>query len=257
MRTLALTAALATALTGTGCIVSSTDVMVGDADIAWQFRGSNGQVEGNFTTGFTGCGAAGDPQASISHVLLTIWDGFGRVVVNGASYPCVDNTGFPRAFVSGLPVGHYTYVAQAWRVDAPVFDNDFSPRDAFDVFANEITTVDATLDVLPTAPLTVYFTQNGLYTCSGTPQIRFDIFFPANSGTLLEPSTTIGCATSNFGYTATFDQPTGNTFGYDIFALDGGSPVRSVNERCLQTVLHTGIPAVIDLLAAPQSNCGP
>jgi hypothetical protein len=255
MRTLTVTAALVTALSGTGCIVSSTDQPVGDADIAWQFRGSNGQVEGNFTTGFTGCGAQGDPQAAISHVLLTVWDAFGRVVLNGVSYPCVDNTGYPRAFVSGLPTGHYTYVAQAWRVDAPVFDNDFTPRDSFDVFANQVSTVDATLDVLPTAPLTVYFTQNGAFTCSGTPQVRLDIFFPATSGTLLEPSTTIPCATSNFGYTATLDQPTGVAYGYDIFALDVGGA--SVNENCLQSVVHTGIPAVIDLLPAPQASCGP
>lgn len=241
MRTLAMTAALAAALTGTGCIVSSTEPPVGDADVAWRFQNFDGQLAGDWTVANTGCG-----QAAISDVRLTVWDPAGRVVADDY-FPCVDGTGYPRAYLSGLPAGRYTYAAEAWRVDAPVFYDEYF----FDVFANEVTMEDATLPVLAVAPLTVYFTQRGVFTCAGTPSVRFDLYDP---GAAFIESTVVPCTTS-YGFTATADQATGYSYGLDVFALNAGGA--SVNERCLQSVRHTGFPATIDLLAAPQGACTP
>jgi hypothetical protein len=247
MRTLAVTAALVTALGGTGCIVSANAPMVGDADIAWRFRDYDLALAGDWTQGNTGCGVA-----SVSFVRVTLRDGAGRVV-DDRNWGCVDATGYPRAYVAALPVGRYAYTLEAWRVDAPVFYG----QGVVDVFDGQTTTEDATLDVEAVVPLTVYFTQNGARTCApagqfSTPSIRVDIFYPATSSTLLEPSTTFACAGSNFGYTARNDQPVGNTYGYDVYALDAGG--LSVNERCLVSVRHTGFPVTINLLPGA---CGP
>jgi hypothetical protein len=241
MRTLAMTAALVTTLTGTGCIVSSTEPPMGDADVAWRFQNYDGQVAGSWTQANTGC-----VEAAVTDVRLTVWDSFDRVLVDDY-FPCVDGTGYPRAYLPNLPAGRYTYAAEAWRVDAPVFYDEYF----FDVFANEVTMEDATLPVLAVAPLTVYFTQGGAYTCGGTPSIRFDLYDP---GSALIESTTVACTTS-YGFTATADQATGFSYGVDLFALTAGG--LSLNERCLQSVRHTGFPATIDLLPAPQGACAP
>jgi len=245
MRTLAMTAALVTALAGTGCIVSSTDhPQVGDADIAWRFQNYDGQVAGTWSQANTGCGLA-----AITDVRVTVWDSVNRVMVDDY-FPCVDATGYPRAFLS-LPPGRYTYAAEAWRVDAPVFyDEDF-----FDVFSNEITMVDATLPVLAVAPFTVYYTQNGVATCSGTPGMRFDLY--TAGGALLETTdpTPVACDPISTGYTYQLDRATGLSYEVDIFALNGLE--ESVTETCRQLVRHTGFPATVNLLPAPQASCAP
>jgi len=245
MRTHAMTAALVTALAGTGCIVSSTEPLYGDADIAWRFQNYDLQVAGNWTQTNTGCGVA-----AITDVRVTVWDSASRVMVDDF-YPCVDATGYPRAFVSGLPPGRYTYAAEAWRVDAPVFYDEYF----FDVFANEITMEDATLPVLAVAPFTVYYTQNGVATCGGTPGMRFDLY--TAGGVLLETTdpTPVACDPISTGYTYLLDRTTGLSYQVDIFALDNLGD--SVNETCRQLVRHTGFPATINLLQAPQASCAP
>lgn len=243
MRTLALTAALATALTGTGCIVTTND-RSGDLDLAWRFQNSDGQVAGTFTAGNSGCGVA-----AITEVDVSVYDGFGdRLVFQ--TFPCQEQgTGLPRAFVAGLPAGSYSYLATAYRVDAPVFEDGGT----FFVSDNATTPVDATLAVVTPAPLSVYFTQGGVATCAGTPSIRFDLYNGA--GTTLLETTTVPCDPVSTGFTATLDRSTGVSYQLDIFALDGLG--QSVSERCLQTVRHTGFPVTIDLLPAPQAACGP
>jgi hypothetical protein len=248
MRTLALTAALVTALTGTGCIVSSTPPPVGDADVAWRFQNSDLRVAGNWTQQNTGCGVA-----AITDVRLTVWDAANRVMVDNY-YPCVDGTGYPRAYLSNLPVGRYTYAAEAWRVDAPVFYDEYF----FDVFANQATMEDATLPVLATAPFTVYYTQNGAPTCAGTPGMRFDLY--TAGGVFLESTdpNPVACDPVSTGYTYQLDRATGVSYQVDVFALDGlNVGALSVNETCRQLVRHTGFPATINLLPAPQASCAP
>lgn len=255
MRTLALTAALVTALTGTGCIVSSTEPQYfGDADVAWRFQNYDGQVAGNWTQANTGCGVA-----AITDVRLTVWDAANRLVVDDY-FPCVDATGFPRAYLADLPVGRYTYAAEAWRGDAPVFYDEYF----FDVFANEVTMEDATLPVLAIAPFTVYYTQNGVRTCVGTPGMRFDLY--TGGGTFLQSTHPIpvACDPISTGYTypldpvSGLDPATGFSYQVDVFALDGLDALAgSVNETCRQLIRHTGFPVTVNLLPAPQASCAP
>lgn len=240
MRTLAMTAALATALAGTGCIVTE-DHRTGDLDLAWQFRNSDGVLAGNFTAGNTGCGTA-----AITEIDLSVFDAFNNRVVF-RTFPCVESgTGLPRAFVSGLRTGTYSYVATAWRVDAPVFED----ANTFLVSDNATTPVDATLDVLTPAPLTVYFTQGGVATCAGTPRIRYDLY--TAGGTFLESNDQIPCDPVSTGFTANTDQDTGFTYQVNVFALTSGGA--AVTERCA-SVRHTGFPATVNLLTSPQATC--
>jgi hypothetical protein len=244
MRTLALTAALATALTGTGCIVNTSDP-VGDLDLAWQFRNSDGVLAGNFTSTNSGCGTA-----AIEDVQVEVFDAFNRPVVSRSFFCQESPSGFPRAFIPGLAVGSYSYLVTASRSGSAVFDGS----GFFDVFDNDTAFVDATLDVLTVAPLSIYFTQNGAATCAGTPFIRYDLF--TAGGALIESNDQVACDPVSTGFTVTLDQPTGLNYGVDLFALTAGGA--SVNERCLQTVRHTGFPAPsINLLPAPQAACGP
>jgi hypothetical protein len=243
MRSLALTAALAATLSATGCYVSNT-TPTGELDLAWRFRASDASVAGDFTAADSGCSLA-----AITDVDLTVSDTFGHTVVF-RNYPCEESgSGLPRAFVSGLPPGDYDFLATAYRVDAPVFETS----GGFTVPDGGTRLVNATLDVLTPAPLTIYFTQRGAFTCSGTPEVRFDIFFPASSSSLVE-SNTVAC-TSSFGFTATHDQSTGQSYGVDLFALNAQGA--SVNEHCLVTVRHTGFPVTIDLFRAPDGSCPP
>lgn len=241
MRTLALTAALATALAGTGCIVTADDPS-GDLDLAWRFQDYDGLTAGSFSAADTGCGVAAVTDVDVSVYTL------GGTRVAFLNFPCREaGTGLPRAFVSGLRAGSYTYLATAFRVDAPVFEDGGS----FFVDVNATTQVDATLGVLSVAPLSVYFTQGGVSTCSGTPNVRFDLFYPSTSSSPVE-SNTVPC-TGSYGFTATADQPTGRTFGVDIYALTAGG--LSFYEQCLQTVRHTGFPFTINLVPPAQSLC--
>lgn len=240
MRTLTLTAVLATALAGTGCIVT-TDGPTGDLDLAWQFQNSDGAIAGNFTSGNSGCGTA-----AVTDLDLSVFDGNRRVVFQ--NFPCREaGSGFPGAVVTNLPTGSYTYLVTAWRVDAPVFEDGGS----FFVDANATTTVDATLAVLSPAPLTIYFTQGEVFTCSGTPRIRYDLF--TLGGTFIESNDQIACDPVSFGFTADTDQPTGFTYEVDLYAMTAAGV--SVNETCRTQVRHTGFPTTIDLLAAPDPAC--
>lgn len=246
MRTLALTAALATTLAGTGCIVSTNDPLPGpsgDLDLAWRFQNYDGQVAGSFTAGDTGCSVA-----AVTDVDVSVFDA-NQVRVAFVNFPCREaGTGLPRAFVSGLRAGSYSFLATAFRTDAPVFEDGGS----FFVDANATTQIDATLGVLSIAPLSVYFTQNGLFTCAGTPGIRYDRF--TSAGIFIETNT-VACDPVSFGFTVPADLPVGFTYQFDLFALNASGS--SLFERCLQNVRHTGFPVTLDLLVSPQAACGP
>jgi hypothetical protein len=243
MRTLTLTALLATALAGTGCFVTTNDPS-GDLDLAWRFQNSDGLTAGNWTAANSGCATA-----AITDLDLSVFDAFDNRVVF-RNYPCREaGSGFPGAVVAGLSSGNYSYLVTAWRLDAPVFEDGGS----FFVDANATTQIDATLAVLSPAPLTVYFTQGGLATCSGTPRIRYDLF--TSGGTFLESNDQIACDPVSTGFTADTDRPTGVNYQVDVFAMTAGGA--SVSERCLTLVRHTGFPTTIDLIAAPDANCTP
>lgn len=236
MRTLALTAALATALAGTGCIVT-TDSPTGDLDVAWRFR-SGARIEGNFVPGNTGC-----DTAAVTDVRVALYPPGGSRAVFDASYNCTDNTGYPRAYLSNVPVGRYDYVIEAWRVDAPVFDGVGS----VDVFTNDVTQANATLDVLTTAPLTVYYSGT---TCAATPDIFYDAYYPSTD-TVPFDSQPVPC-NGSYGFTLAQDQVTGRTYGIDVYASIGGTYTKA---NCLSSVFHDGFPQTIALLSPGASGC--
>lgn len=243
MRTLALTAVLATALAGTGCIVTA-DEPTGDLDLAWRFQNSDGALAGNWTAGNSGCGVALPDDVSVA-----LYDDFNHLVFS-RTFPCQEaGSGLPRAYVSNLRSGSYAWVATAYRAGSPIFEDGGS------VFVNTNATaqVDATLGVLTPAPLTIYFTQGGVFTCAGTPRIRYDLF--TAGGVFLESNDQIACDPVSFGFTADTDRPTGFSYEVDLYALTAGGA--SVNETCRTLVRHSGFPTTIDLLAAPDPACGP
>lgn len=245
MNRLALTATLASALLGTGCVVTPAD-LIGDLDIAWQFQNSQGVVAGNFMPDNTGCGVA-----AIATVRLVLRDAGNRTIVD-QDFPCREPLGYggyPRAYLSGLSAGHYTYQLTAYRSGSPAFDDTGS----LDIFDSTVTYVDSTMVVTAVAPLTVYYTQQGALTCSGTPSVRYDLWNAA--GTTSLETNTVACDPVAGGFTATADQPTGVSYLVDLFALNGSA--QSVNERCSTTVLHSGFPVTINLLPAPDASCGP
>ncbi len=243
MRALALTAALATTLAGTGCFVS-TDEPTGDLDLAWRFQDFDGNLAGNFTAGNSGCGVALPDDVEVA-----VYDDFNnRVYLR--TFPCQEpGSGLPRAYLSNLRTGSYAWVATAYRAGSPIFEDSGSVF----VNANATSQVDATLGVLSPAPLTVYFTQNGLFTCAGTPRIRYDLF--TAGGVFLESNDQIPCDPVSFGFTADTDRPTGFSYEVDLYALTAGGV--SVNETCRTLVRHGGFPTTIDLLTAPDPACGP
>ena len=241
MRTLALTAALATALGGTGCIVTTSDP-AGDLDLAWRFQNSEGAIAGNWTAANSGCGVALPDDVDVA-----LYDTFDNRVLF-RTYPCEEaGSGLPRAFVSNLREGTYTFVVTAYRAGSPIFEDTGSVF----VNANTTTPVDATLAVLSPAPLTIYFTQGGVRTCAGTPRIRYDLY--TAGGTFLESNSQIACDPVSFGFTADTDQPTGFSYEVDLYAMTAGGA--SVNETCRTLVRHSGFPTTIDLLAAPDPAC--
>jgi len=236
MRTLALTATLAAALAGTGCIVT-TDQPTGDLDIAWRFR-SGARIEGNFVPGNTGCGTA-----AVTDVRVAIYPVGSNRAIFDASFPCTDASQYPRAYVSNLPIGRFDYLVEAWRVDAPVFD----AVGTVDVFTNDVTQANATLDVLTTAPLTVWFSGT---TCGATPDIFYDAYYPSTA-TVPFDSHAVPC-TSSYGFTLAQDQTTGLTYGIDIYASSGGTYTKA---NCLSAVFHDGFPETIALLSPGASGC--
>jgi len=245
MTRLALTA-LATLALGTGCYVDNGSTGprtgTGTLDLAWQFRGSDGLVAGHWTAADSGCDAA-----VITDVDLSLIDGGGARILF-QNYPCQESgTGLPRAYASGLPSGRFSYLATAYRQGSPVFTDNGS----IVISDGLVTSVDATLDVVSPAPLTVYFDQRGSLTCNGTPNVRYDLF--TAGGTLIE-TRTLACDPVSGGFTVTADQPTGFTYQLDLYAIDGAG--RSVNEMCRVNVVHDGFPVLIDLLQAPQPSCG-
>lgn len=239
MKRLALV--LAAAVLGTGCVVTTQDP-TGDATFAWNFRDWDGYLAGNFTAGNDGCALAG-----VTDVDLDISDGGGRVFFR--TYSCTEaGSGLPRGGVVGLSEGVYTYRLTAYRLSSPVFDAVGSVS----ISASSQAYVEATLDVLSPIPLTLYYTQNGAYSCAGTPSVYYAVYTNASRSTLVS-STTIACSSGSYGFSLPQDLAVGSYYVDFMQLLDGGGI--SQYEQCALTVRHAGFPVVLDLSPAPAPSC--
>jgi hypothetical protein len=235
---------LAAAVLGTGCGSSAPPPPppppTGEATFNWRFRDLDAVIAGNFAAGNNGCTTAG-----ITDVDVEIFVGATRIFFH--TYPCADPSGFPSGSVASIAEGSYNYHLTAFRLSDAVFD----AVGVVDIISGSPAVEFATLDVLTPIPLTLYYTQNGSFTCNGTPSVYYAVYTASNLLTLVD-SNTISCG-SPYGFTLPQNLPVGN-YWLDFFQLlDGGGISRW--ERCSTTLRHAGFPLVIDLAAAPGGGC--
>ncbi len=239
MKRLALV--LAAAVLGTGCVVA-TEEPTGDATFTWRFQDLDLNLAGNFTAGNTGCGMAG-----ITEVDLEVFAGASRVFFH--TYPCEEaGTGLPRGSVVGLLEGGYDYRLTGYRFNSAVFE----ALGGFTAISGSPAYVEATLDVLTPIPLTLYYTQNGTYSCAGTPSVYYAVYTSSSLATPVS-SATIPCDPAAFGFSLPSDLPVGNYWLDFMQLLDGGG--FSQWEQCSVGLRHGGFPLIVDLSAAPALSC--
>lgn len=240
MKRLALV--LAATVLGTGCVVT-TEEPTGEATFSWRFRDFDGYVAGNWTAGDNGCGTAG-----ITEVDLELFDGPTRVFFH--TYACSEGgTNLPRGGVVGLREGVHDYRLTGYRLSSPVFEGVGSVSISAAVPAD----VAATLDVLTPIPLTLYYTQNGTYSCAGTPSVYYAVYTDASRTTLVS-STTIACDPGAYGFSLPGDLDAGYTYYLDFMQLLDGGGI-SQFEQCGVPLRHAGFPLIVDLSPAPAPSC--
>lgn len=240
MRLVALTAV---AMLGTGCFVSSSDPGSGDAFVYWNFRNFDNVTAGNFTAGNPGCDIA-----AVTEVDVEVLRGGARVDFFTATCQATNN--MPGTAIPNLRPGTYTLVLTAYRGADPVFEG----FDSFTIGDGLETTVQTTLDVLTPQPLSIFFSKAGVFNCTGVASVYYSL---STSGGALVSSNEIACPSNQELYL-----PAASTVGANyrldfLQTLDAPLPAGGATfERCSVGIRHTGFPAVIDLLAAPDPACG-
>ncbi len=132
----------------------------GTVTFYWRFQDYTGAIAGDYTTANPGCAEAG-----VTTVRVTIDQ-------QTQDLNCVGSNGVPGIQFADFPTGSFPYTIIGFRGAEEIFADGgvVNTRVGYD------TPVDATLTVEGTASsLLVYYAQNGIYSCAGTPWVAFEL----------------------------------------------------------------------------------
>lgn len=237
MRALKAAAAVAVlgVLTGGSCTTSTP----GTLSFAWKFADKKGVVAGDFTAANNGCSTA-------------FVDGI-TVNLDGTDYagnPCAapgnQPNGTPGVDILDVPAGNHSYTVSGFRGSELVFQASGSVRSSGVKTAVNVTLAPASTG----SSLPIYFTQNGAYSCSGTPQVRYGIVDAYNSPL---DSATLACSTTS-PYFVPIRPASGNFYPFGPYKLHYLSMVDmygvAIYQVCCLPIDHEGFAQVINLPAA-------
>jgi hypothetical protein len=240
IRALKAAAALAVlgVLMGGQCTTSSPGTLA----FSWRFADRKGVAAGDFTAANNGCSTA-----FVDGITVTLdgtdYSGNFCAVPNNAP------SGTPAVEITDVPSGGHSYTVNAYRGSELVF------QASGQVTSSGIRTpVDVTLSPAYTASsLPIFFTQDGTYSCSGTPWVQYQILDAY--GTVLDNATIAGgnpvaCDPASPHFLPYY--PTGGdaypfgpyTLHYLILSSAGGA---SVYQICCQPIDHEGFAHVLNL----------
>ncbi len=229
---------LAAGLLG-GCTVHS-EPTIGDIYFYWRFQDHAGNLAGDYSASNTGCDVAG---------ATTI-----EIVVDGASqgpFDCVQSNGVPGVGLLDFEVGVHSYALYGFRGTEEVFATGGN----VDVRGGQ-NAVDTTLVAEgSTSSLVVYYSQNGTFSCAGTPDLVYEIDDRFGNPVDIVPDTApAACDSTNFGFTALY-QPGSATpttaFPYGPYTfrylelVDSGGTTRYA--ACAVPIDHEGFTQLVDL----------
>ena len=245
----AATVAVLGVLMGGQCTTSSPGTLA----FAWRFADNKGVVAGDFTAGNNGCSTA-----YVDGITVTLdgtdYSGNFCAVPNNAP------SGTPGLEITDVPSGSHTYTVSAYRGSELVFQASGQAT-----MSGVRTPVDVTLSPPGTASsLPIFFTQNGTYSCAGTPYVEYQIMDQA--GTVIDNATYAGgnpvaCDPASPHFVPYYVGG-GDLYPfapyklhYLVLSTAGGSPAFQV---CCQPIDHEGFAQTLNLapyVAACPATC--
>ncbi|HZZ85705.1 MAG TPA: hypothetical protein VFE30_14285 [Anaeromyxobacteraceae bacterium] len=237
------TVLLAALLALSGCY-SSTPVY-GDVVLYWSFvdaRGPQLGTHGNFTQAQPGCA-----DVVVDTVTVTFAGQTYTSTDSAGNASCVGPNGVPGITLQRFHEGTYPYTIQGWRGQELVYQFDGS----VDVIGGQTTSQDAVLSALSPQSVPLYFTLNGVQSCTGITGINYAIVDALNNIVAATPTTGVPCDPSSFGV-LTVALPLGTytlTHLQAVQTIPGGAP-QSLYELCEQPLSHVGVAQDFNLLPA-------